>query len=56
MYAIFDDRLSYGANPRAASDRDSETAIHLAAQYNQIPFLEVLIEYGGDINAVNDDR
>lgn len=32
-------RLSYGASPRAASDRDSDTAMHLAAQYNSVPFL-----------------
>jgi hypothetical protein len=30
--------------------------MHLAAQYNQPTFLESLHEYGGDIDAVNDDR
>ena len=30
--------------------------MHLAAKYGQIPFLELLIEYGGDINGVNDSR
>lgn len=30
--------------------------MHLAAQYNSVPFLELLLEYGGDINGVNDNR
>lgn len=30
--------------------------MHLAAQYNQPAFLNLLLEYGGDIDAVNDDR
>lgn len=30
--------------------------MHLAAQFNQVPFLELLVEYGADIDAVNDER
>jgi ankyrin repeat protein len=30
--------------------------MHLAAQYNNTLFLDLLLQYGGDIDAVNDDR
>ena len=30
--------------------------MHIAAKHGSIPFMELLLEYGADINAVNDDR
>ena len=30
--------------------------MHLAAQYGNLPFVKLLLAYGADINAVNDNR
>lgn len=48
--------LSYGANPRAASPAESDTGMHIAARHGQLSYLELLVKYGGDVNAVNDDK
>lgn len=45
-------RLGFGANARKASERDSETGMHVVAQYGELSFLKLLLEYGADINAV----
>jgi ankyrin repeat protein len=48
--------LSYGGNARSASNRESTTALHVAAEFGNLVFLKLLSDYGADINAVNDER
>jgi ankyrin repeat protein len=52
MYIVSIFRLEYGADPRHAEDRDSQTAMHLACKHNCLEIVKLLIQYKADINAV----
>lgn len=51
-YFLCKKRLQFGANPRYCESDESNTALHFAAMFGNSDFIKILVEYGGDINAV----
>lgn len=48
--------LKYGANPNASDTSSSMTGYHIAAQYGSVEFARVLEKYGGDRDAVDNNK
>lgn len=48
--------LKYGASTSYCEEEESQTALHIAAKYGCLPFVKLLVEFGGDYDAVDNHR
>lgn len=48
--------LKYGANPNSSDSSNSMTGYHIIAQYGCVEFAEILEKYGGDHDAVDNNK
>jgi len=47
--------LKAGANPKYR-DKSSNSLLHLAAMFNRMDLIELLMKYGADLNVTNGDK